>query len=59
VVVAEPISTAFFDPALAQPMRLPVGDLVFGAKPAASAPADFAFLSVRAVATMPACNLVL
>ena len=47
VVVAEPVSTAFFDPALAQPMPLPAGDLVFGGEPAAPAPADFAFLSVR------------
>ena len=49
VVVAEPVSTAFFDPALAQPMQLPVGELVFGAEPAAQQQADFAFLSVRTV----------
>ena len=56
VVVAEPVSTAFFDPAVAQPMPMPVGDLVFGAEPAASAPADFAFLSVPAANTMSAAT---
>jgi len=50
VVVGEPVSTAFFDPALARPMQLPVGDLVFGADPAARQRPDFAFLSVRASA---------
>ena len=59
VVVAEPVSTAFFDPAAAQPMRLPVGDLVFGGEPAASAPADFAFLSVIGGGPNACINLVL